>query len=116
MQKKGIDYQETFSAVVRHTTLRTCLTICANEDMEMAQWDVRSAFLLAPCNEEIYLDIPPGMDKRKVRRKLGKQAEGVSDSRIVLRLKTSLYGIVQAPRNWSLTLRDYLIKKGWKQS
>ena len=40
MQKKGIDFFETFSPVVRYDSLRVLLAIVASRNLEMAQFDV----------------------------------------------------------------------------
>ncbi|UYV70238.1 hypothetical protein LAZ67_7002259 [Cordylochernes scorpioides] len=45
VQKKGIDYEETFSPVARHDTIRALLAIAANEDLKLVQFDIKTAFL-----------------------------------------------------------------------
>ncbi|RVW80054.1 Retrovirus-related Pol polyprotein from transposon TNT 1-94 [Vitis vinifera] len=44
-QQLGVDYNEIFSPVVKHTSIRTILSIVAKEDLELEQMDVKTAFL-----------------------------------------------------------------------
>lgn len=44
-QQEGIDYEETFSLIVRFTSIRLILSIVANLDLELHQMDVKTAFL-----------------------------------------------------------------------
>jgi hypothetical protein len=45
-QQRGIDYDETFSPVARKSTIRTLLSVAANEGMKLAQIDVSNGFSL----------------------------------------------------------------------
>ena len=55
-QREGIDYEETFSPVVRFVSIRLILTIVAHLDLELFQMDVKTAFLNGELDEEIYMD------------------------------------------------------------
>jgi len=59
-QRPGLDYQETFSPVVRHSSLRLELSLAAELDLEMMQLDVKTAFLYGKLDEEIYMAQPEG--------------------------------------------------------
>jgi len=55
-QEEGIDYEDTFSPVVRITSVRLILVIITHMDLELYQMDVRTAFLNGELNEKIYMD------------------------------------------------------------
>ncbi|KAL1223769.1 Retrovirus-related Pol polyprotein from transposon RE2 [Cardamine amara subsp. amara] len=59
-QEYGVDYLETFAPVSRHDTIRTILTVAAQERWKLYQMDVKSAFLNGELQEEIYVSQPPG--------------------------------------------------------
>ena len=54
-QKKGIDYEETFSPVGMLKSIRILLSIAAHYDYEIWQMDVKTTFLNGNLEEEIYM-------------------------------------------------------------
>jgi hypothetical protein len=54
-QKKGIDFDEIFSPVVKMTSIRTILSLVAVEDLHVEQLDVKTTFLHGDLEEEIYM-------------------------------------------------------------
>nr|KYP59892.1 Retrovirus-related Pol polyprotein from transposon TNT 1-94 [Cajanus cajan]KYP59910.1 Retrovirus-related Pol polyprotein from transposon TNT 1-94 [Cajanus cajan] len=54
-QKEGVDYNEIFSLVVRHTSIRVLLAIVACQDLELEQLDVKTAFLHGKLEEDILM-------------------------------------------------------------
>lgn len=101
-QHAGIDYGETFSPVVRYDSVRTILALAAAENLEMVQFDIKTAFLNGDLEEEIYMAIPEGMD-------------GANGGK-VCRLRKSLYGLKQASRAWNTKFTDFLAVCGLTQS
>ena len=61
-QIQGVDYTETFSPTARMETVRTLMQIAADEDLILHQMDVKSAYLHAPIDEEVYVTQPPGYE------------------------------------------------------
>jgi hypothetical protein len=59
-QREGIDFNEVFSPVVRHTSIRVMLAIVTLFDLELEQLDVKTAFLHGDLDEEIYMTQPQG--------------------------------------------------------
>lgn len=101
-QTYGIDYQETFSPVAKLNTIRVLLSLAANLEWPLHQFDVKNAFLHGDLNEEVYMDVPPG--------------SASSQKGIVCKLHKSLYGLKQSPRAWFGRFRMAMIKHGFEQS
>lgn len=100
-QRRGIDYNQTFSPVARTSTIRTLLSAAANENMKLAQIDVTTAFLYGDLKETIFMKQPEGHEDGSGR---------------VCCLKKSLYGLKQAPRCWNEKFSNYLAQLGFRQS
>ncbi|KAL6316109.1 hypothetical protein AAG906_015939 [Vitis piasezkii] len=66
-QREGIDYQEIFFLVVRHTSIRMLLAITNAGDYELEQMDVKMAFLHGNIDEKILMEQPEG-SKQKERK------------------------------------------------
>jgi hypothetical protein len=94
-QKHGVDYFEVFANTGKYKTLRVALAVAARLDMELHQLDVPQAFIQAPLEEDVYMEMP----------------EGFEIDGMVCHLKKSLYGLKQAPRNWYLLCSEYIVKK-----
>ena len=104
-QKRGVDYDQTYSTTVKMVTLRVLLSSAVQNEMKLKQLDIKTAYLNAGIEEEIFVDQPPGFVK--------KNANGKS---YVCRLKKSLYGLKQSGRNSFNTLRDFLLSIQFKPS
>ncbi|GJY59135.1 RNA-directed DNA polymerase, eukaryota [Tanacetum coccineum] len=63
IQRAGIDYNEVFSPVVRHTSIRVILALTACKDYELEQLDVKTTFLHGNLEEVIYMRQPQGYEQ-----------------------------------------------------
>lgn len=59
-QRQGVDYNETFSPVVKFASIRLILVIVTHMDLELFKMDVKTAFLNEELNDEIYMNQPIG--------------------------------------------------------
>ena len=57
-QVEGVDYEETFSPVVRLSSVRLLLALVAHLNLELFQMDVETDFLNGNLEEDIYMDQP----------------------------------------------------------
>jgi hypothetical protein len=99
-QKKGIDYDETYSPVARADSLRFFLSICAALGIQPHKMDVTGAFLYGIPNEQLFMHQPDGYTDTK-------------HPTWVWKLLKSLYGLKQAPRIWHNTIDPHLQSLGF---
>ncbi|KAL5709261.1 hypothetical protein ACHQM5_019971 [Ranunculus cassubicifolius] len=62
-QRKGVDYDEIFSPVVKMTSIRVVLGLAATLNLEVEQLDVKTAFLHGDLEEDVYMEQPEGFEK-----------------------------------------------------
>ena len=60
-QKKGIEFDEIFSPVVKMSSIRVVLGMAESMNLEIEQLDVKTAFLHGDLEEEIYMEQPKGL-------------------------------------------------------
>lgn len=101
-QREGFDYHETFSPVTKEVTIRSFFSIAAARHWSLHQMDVHNAFLHGDLDEEICMNLPPGL-----------RSQGESH---VCRLCKSLYGLKQASRQWYAKFTDAIIAVGFQHS
>ncbi|GJT26561.1 putative RNA-directed DNA polymerase, partial [Tanacetum coccineum] len=102
-QKRGIDFDEIFSPVVKMGSIRVVLGLAASLDLEVEQMDVKTAFLHGDLDKEIYMEQPEGFQVK------GKEG-------YVCRLQKSLYGLKQAPRQWYKKFESVIGKQGYRKT
>ncbi|KAL7731590.1 hypothetical protein ACLKA6_017529 [Drosophila palustris] len=61
-QKFGIDYEETYSPVVRYATIRMVLAMAAEHELHVHQLDVSTAYLNGDLEETVYMKQPEQFD------------------------------------------------------
>nr|GEX53385.1 ribonuclease H-like domain-containing protein [Tanacetum cinerariifolium] len=83
----GVDFDETFSPVVKPATIHTVLSLAVSRKWPIHQLDVKNAFLNGDLSETVYMHQLPGF-------------VDVMFPNHVFRSQRSLYGLKLAPRVW----------------
>ena len=99
-QKESVDYEKTFSLIVRFASIQLILAIVANLNLELYQMNVKTVFLNGGLDEEIYMDQPIGFMTKGQEHK-------------VCKLKRSIYGLKQSSRQWYSRFHRVVLTNGF---
>ena len=98
-QREGIDYNKTFTSVVKPISYKALFALAAALDWDLEQMDVKTAFLYGAVEEEIYMQQPTGFRSKRYPNK-------------VYKLKKALYDLKQSPRVWYNTFSTFMKDQG----
>ena len=102
-QLPDLDYTDTFSPVVKASTVRVVLSLVVSHKWPLRQLNVKNAFLNGILHETVYMEQPSGyVDPRHPLH--------------VCKLKKALYGLKQAPRAWFQRFSSFLLRLGFSCS
>ena len=88
---------------MKHTSIRAFFGIIAMHDLELEELDVKTAFLHDELEEKTYTDQPEGF-----------VVPGKED--LVCKLKRSLYGLKQSPRQWYKRFDSFMLAHRFMRS
>lgn len=98
LKQYGVDFDQTYAAVVKPMALRVLFAITAFFDLDIDQMDVKTAFLYGLIDQLIYVEIPKGSEDQTNKGK-------------VCKLLKALYGLKQSPRLWYERLANFLLER-----
>lgn len=78
-----------------------CQVFAANEYLQLAQFDIKTAFLNGSLEEEIYMDQPQSFE---------------NGSQLICKLHKNLYRFKQLPRCWNAKFKEVLLHFGLSES
>jgi transposase InsO family protein len=101
-QKEGLDFDANAisSPVVDSSTIRLCLGLAAQHNLQIAILDCPTAFLGSTLHETIYLRLPEGNWQHR---------DPWKRDRPLVRLRKTLYGLKQSARGWFEDVYDFLV-------
>jgi hypothetical protein len=102
-QRYGLDYEDTFSPIIKMATIRIVLSIIVFRGWSLRHLDVQNAILHGFLKEDIYMRQPPGFEDK-------------NHPNYVCKLDKALYGLKQALRAWYVRLSTKLIDLGFNSS
>ena len=125
MQREGDDYGETYAPVAKLVTVRVFLSLIAILGLSSWQLDIKTAFLNAPLEEEVYsmptkdmipllMMVQKELSLRHEKARVAFQIRSSQDGH-VLKVVRAGYGLKQAPREWFLTADEHLRANGLNQ-
>jgi hypothetical protein len=101
-QVEGIDYYETFAPTANLLSIRVLMQLAVQHNLILHQMDVKTAYLNAPLDCEIYMEQAEGF-----------HVNSTSDRKLVYKLNKALYGLKQSGRMWNKMLDDFLTENGF---
>lgn len=102
-QRPGEDFTETFAPVARLDSFRLLFSMAVQDDLQIHQLDVNTAFLGAPLTETLYMKVPPPWSETIKTIKPGQ----------CFQMMKSVYGLRQAGREWYACLDQELLNIGF---
>ncbi|KAL4028032.1 hypothetical protein IC575_011224 [Cucumis melo] len=102
-QNPGIDFFETFSPIIKASTVRVVLNLAVSKGWNLQHLDFNNAFLNGELSEDVYMSQPAGYVHPHFPD-------------YVCKLNKAIYGLKQAPRAWNTTLSTELLRLGFVNS
>jgi hypothetical protein len=103
IQRKGLDFQETFAPVARMTSQHIVIATAAAKGLELFQKDVKNTYLNGEIDTDIYIKQPVGF-------------EDLRYPDMVWALQKGLYDLKQADNIWNAAIHGYILELDFKRT
>ena len=118
-QIPGVDFVESFSPLATNTTIKVTIALtmeqmALHEDWVIEMVDVEAAFLNAPVDTDVYIELPEGLREYHLRKYQEVDRFDLRED-MIIRLKRAQYGLVQSPQLWMSIFAKILAKLGLVQ-
>jgi hypothetical protein len=97
-QTLRLNFDQKYTPTGKATSLRLLLSFAINNNLQIHQLDVKSAFLTCPLEDKVTLFPPHGF---------------VCPPNSVLQLKKAIYGLKKASEEWHKRLSGFIISIGF---
>jgi hypothetical protein len=102
-QRPGVDYDETFSPIVKSASVRVVLSLALSRNWAIPHLDVKNAFLHGAMTKNVYCSQPTGFID-------------AANPDLVSRLNRSLYDLKQMSQAWYSRFATYLASIGFVEA
>jgi len=85
-QTEGLDYSDTFSPIIKPTTIKVVLAHVVSSHWPIHQIEINNSFLNGDLNEHMFMHQPPRFIS--------------INPNLVCKFEKVTYGLKQAPRSW----------------
>ena len=99
-QVKGLDYSETFSPIIKFTTIRLMIALACRYNLELHHINIKGTYLNGKLEDDIYMCQPEGFTAK-------------GEEHLVCKLYRSMYRLKQSGHVWHQTLKQGLGKLGF---
>jgi hypothetical protein len=96
-QQNNVTAQETYAATLTGRSFRMLMAIAARFGLDLRQFDVTNAFVHAPIDRLVYMQMPRGYVRQGT----------------ILQLDKALYGLRISPLLWHKDITEYLMTMGF---
>lgn len=95
-QQYGSDYDQTYSPVVKTTSICILLATVSTFNLELHQMDALIAFLHGDLDRDVFMMVPLGL-------------RDPTNTHLVCKLRKDVYGLKQASRLWYHKMHEFLV-------
>lgn len=98
--KEGSYFDPVYAPVARISTIRLLMSIALQNDWNIRQLDIPTAFLNGKLENDVYIYTPDGLETKSQ----------------ILKLNRALYGLKESPKVWNDTFNEFALENNFERS